>query len=349
MKKSVRAVIALFLVIFSLAGIITASASTPNGAIADLEAEGTTVTGVYTSATTEPFSDEPTTTRVVIDAQTAKGFLQNVILAIELWMEDENIDDPELESALANFKDCLELAPHSVSKKVLLDALDDVGNALKPYGMNIVGVYRLKDYVKIMYAEETTTPETTSYEDYSTTTHIYYPSSTVPCSGETTTAVNSEELIDLTVKEILNMIVDIAKNESAQWDDIEGAVIRIVDIVENMGNGTVSKGELDEAVADLEAVLEDEDIEGMDELLEQLKEKIKGMYAGEVATTAPSTTYPIATGTDSDAPTTIKPTRVDTDIPATGHEDDCTTIWDIIGDLFEKIEGFFRSILEILC
>ena len=339
MKKSIRAVIAFFLVIFSLAGIITASASTTNGAIAVIEGEIATTTRFY-SATTEPFSDEPTTTRVVIDAQTAKGFLQNVILGIELWMEDENIDDPELESALANFKDCLELAPHSVSKKVLLDALDDVGNAFKPYyGINIVGTYRLKDFVKIMYAEETTTPETTSYEDYSTTTHIYYPSSTVPYSGETTTAVNSEEPIDLTVKEILNMIVDIAKKESAQWDDIEEAAIRVGDIIENIGNLTVSKGELDEAIADLEALLEDEDIEGMDELLEQLKEKIEDLYKGEDATTAPSTTYPIATGTDSDAPTTIKPTRVDTDIPATGGGDDCTTIWDIIGDLFEKIEA----------
>ena len=248
MKKSVRAVIAFFLVIFSLAGIITASASTPNGAIADLEAEGTTMSAssVYYETTT--------------------------------------------------------------------------------------GNY---------------TPSSTDYYDPSTT----YPIATGTDSDapETTTAVYSEELINLPVGVILDIIVELAKNESAQWYEIEEAVIRVVDIVENIGYGTVSEGELDEAIADLEAVLEDEDIEGMDELLDLLKKKIKGMYAGEKATTAPSTTYPIATGTDSDAPTTIKPTRVDTDIPATGGGDDCTTIWDIIGDLFEKIEGFFRSILEILC
>ena len=138
-------------------------------------------------------------------------------------------------------------------------------------------------------------------------------------------------------------------NEDGLDDDVESKIIIVVDYVENLESGAVSKDEVLRAIAELEEALEDEDIEGMDELLDLLKKKIKGMYAGEKATTAPSTTYPIATGTDSDAPTTIKPTRVDTDIPATGGGDDCTTIWDIIGDLFEKIEGFFRSILEILC
>lgn len=91
--------------------------------------------------------------------------------------------------------------------------------------------------------------------------------------------------IDLTVKEILNMIIDLAKSSMTQWGDIESIIIRLVDFVENMGTLAADKAAVLGAVEDLEAAFADVQIPGLDDLLNQLKAKIKAMYAGEKATT----------------------------------------------------------------
>ena len=96
--------------------------------------------------------------------------------------------------------------------------------------------------------------------------------------------------IDLTVKEILNMIIDLLKSSMTQWGDIESIIIRIVDFVENMGTLAADKAAVLGAVEDLEASLADVKIPGLDDLLNQLKAKIKAMYAGEKATTVEETT-----------------------------------------------------------
>ena len=96
--------------------------------------------------------------------------------------------------------------------------------------------------------------------------------------------------IDLTVKEILNMIIDLLKSSMTQWGDIESIIIRIVDFVENMGGIAADKAAVLGAVEDLEASLADVKIPGLDDLLNQLKAKIKAMYAGEKATTVEETT-----------------------------------------------------------
>ncbi len=93
---------------------------------------------------------------------------------------------------------------------------------------------------------------------------------------------------DFSIKEILNMIVELLKGSMGQWDNIEGVVIELIGFVEkiaDLGASAVSEAEVKGAVADLEAALADVKIPAIDDLLNGLKQKIKDLYAGEVATT----------------------------------------------------------------
>ncbi len=114
---------------------------------------------------------------------------------------------------------------------------------------------------------------------------------------------------DLTINEILNMIIDLIKTSvdltkasMSQWDAIESVIVRLVDFVENIGTLAVNEADVKGAVADLEAALADIEIPGISDLLNSLKQKIKDMYAGEVATTVEVTTVvekPVETGSSS--------------------------------------------------
>lgn len=228
MKKSILAIIALFLVLFTAAGVFTASATSEDGAT-------TTTDGYYCS--TLPVSSEFCPTTIVTEylvycTECNKGF--------------------ESEEALTN----------------------------------------------------------------------HYP-----CPGET-----SDISSDIEIKTILEMIIDFVKSETSQWSDIENIIVRIIDLLANIENGSVTKDDFDDAIADLEAALADIDSEQKDELIEMLKKKIEDMYAGEDGTTTvtETTTCPIATGTDTDC--------------------NCSeSIWDIIGGWLEKIADFFRNIFEVIC
>lgn len=96
--------------------------------------------------------------------------------------------------------------------------------------------------------------------------------------------------IDLTVNEILTMLIDLLKESFAHFDIIEGIIVRLVDFIENIGSAIVSESDVKGAVADLESALADVKIPGVSDLLNALKQKIKDMYAGEVATTVEVTT-----------------------------------------------------------
>lgn len=98
---------------------------------------------------------------------------------------------------------------------------------------------------------------------------------------ENCTVGDTKDYVDLTIKEILNMIIDIAKATMGQWDGIEDVVIRLVDFIENIGTGIVPEADVNGAIAELEGL----NIPGIDGLLDQLKAKIKALYAGEEATT----------------------------------------------------------------
>lgn len=104
------------------------------------------------------------------------------------------------------------------------------------------------------------------------------------------------DLVNLTVKDILEMIIDLAKSSMGQWDAIESVIIRLVDFIENMG-GLVSEADVKGAIAELESFK----IPGAEDLINALKAKIKAMYAGEVATTVVETTAaaPADTGSAS--------------------------------------------------
>lgn len=110
------------------------------------------------------------------------------------------------------------------------------------------------------------------------------------------TVGDEKDYVNLTVKDILEMIIDIAKASMSQWDAIESVIIRLVDFIENMG-GLVSEADVNGVIAELEGF----NIPGISDLINALKAKIKAMYAGEVATTVVETTAaaPADTGSAS--------------------------------------------------
>lgn len=105
-----------------------------------------------------------------------------------------------------------------------------------------------------------------------------------------TEAATEKDYIDLTVKEVLNMIVELAKAGMSQWADVETVVIKIVDFVDNLLNGTAT-GKVDGLIAELEGLFEGVEIPGISDLIDALKAKILSFYASEtVAPTEPTET-----------------------------------------------------------
>lgn len=101
---------------------------------------------------------------------------------------------------------------------------------------------------------------------------------------------DEKDYINLTLKDLLTMIIDLVKVNAGQWDAIESVIIRLVDFIENIGKGLVSQADVEGAVADLEAELANFSIPGVGDILNTIKSKIKNMYAGEKATTVVTTT-----------------------------------------------------------
>ncbi len=91
--------------------------------------------------------------------------------------------------------------------------------------------------------------------------------------------------VDLTIQDLIAALIELVKTNAGQWDAIESVIIRLVDFIENIGTAAVSEVDVKGAVADLEAALADAKIPGVEDLLNSLKQKIKDLYAGEVATT----------------------------------------------------------------
>ena len=88
-----------------------------------------------------------------------------------------------------------------------------------------------------------------------------------------------------------------------QWEKIEDIVIKILDLVQNMGNALVSEADVNGAVEDLEASLaevKDGDAKSkLADLINGLKAKIKALYAGEKATDVTEVETPADTGSAS--------------------------------------------------
>ena len=128
--------------------------------------------------------------------------------------------------------------------------------------------------------------------------------------AQTTTAVAEEKLTGtdallegLTIKGILDLIVDVAKASMSQWDAIETIVTKILDLVQNMGNALISEADVNGAVEDLEASLaevKDGNAKSkLADLINALKAKIKALYAGEKATDVTEVETPADTGSAS--------------------------------------------------
>ena len=91
------------------------------------------------------------------------------------------------------------------------------------------------------------------------------------------------------VDAILDDIVAAAEDSTAAWDAVEGAIIKVIDAIEDK---TADLAAVEGEVINLETVLDG--VPGVDGLLDSLKETIKGMYAGEVATVPTTEAEPVA-------------------------------------------------------
>lgn len=97
-----------------------------------------------------------------------------------------------------------------------------------------------------------------------------------------------KDYVDLTVKDVLNAVVELIKSSKTQWDDIESVVTRLVDLVENLLKGiNVKEADVNGAIDELKAkTAGDSKVSG---LLDSLKAKIMSFYAGDKATTEATT------------------------------------------------------------
>ncbi len=126
-------------------------------------------------------------------------------------------------------------------------------------------------------------------------------------ADETTTVVADEaatekDYVDLTVKEVLAMILELAKAGMSQWNDVETVIIKIVDFVDGLVNG-IFTGSVDGLIAELEGLFDGIEIPGIDGLINALKEKILSFYAP--GTVTPPTTEPADTSDTGSAPVGI--------------------------------------------
>lgn len=104
-----------------------------------------------------------------------------------------------------------------------------------------------------------------------------------------TEAATEKDYIDLTVKDVLNAIVELAKAGMTQWADVENVVIKIVEFLDGLVKGTTS-GKVDGLVAELEGILAGVEIPGMKDLINALKEKILSWYTPDIFVTEPTET-----------------------------------------------------------
>ena len=101
-----------------------------------------------------------------------------------------------------------------------------------------------------------------------------------------TEEATEKDYIDLTVKDVLNAIVELAKAGMTQWADVENVVIKIVEFLDGLVKGTTS-GKVDGLVAELEGLLKGIEIPGMKDLINALKEKILSWYTPDIFVTEP--------------------------------------------------------------
>ena len=104
-----------------------------------------------------------------------------------------------------------------------------------------------------------------------------------------TEAATEKDYINLTVKDVLDAIVELAKAGMTQWADVETVVIKIVEFLDGLVKGTTS-GKVDGLVAELEGLLSGVEIPGMKDLINALKEKILSWYTPDIFVTEPTET-----------------------------------------------------------
>lgn len=120
---------------------------------------------------------------------------------------------------------------------------------------------------------------------FSVSDSALYPLTVTETTSVMTTGVDLEAV---TTKELINEIVLIVKASAGDYEDIDELVNKIVGILNDLENYDFENCE--KSIDEISAELESLGIDDAEYLLKALKEKIKSVYAGEVATNVTETT-----------------------------------------------------------
>ncbi|MBO5859351.1 MAG: hypothetical protein J6R20_06200 [Clostridia bacterium] len=105
-------------------------------------------------------------------------------------------------------------------------------------------------------------------------------------AATTTVAATEAASTELTVKDVLNAIVELAKAGMAQWNDVESVVIKIIEALDDLVNG-IAGGNVDGLVAELEGLVAGAELPRMNDLINKLKEMILSWYTPDIFVTEP--------------------------------------------------------------
>ena len=134
------------------------------------------------------------------------------------------------------------------------------------------------------------------YSDSSYDDHIQI------CYSQNAGVTNSyHNFINLTANQVLDLLHDFFDRDTDFWSVVSDIIIRLIDMIENLGTVAVDEADVAGAVDDLEAKVAElpiigDALEYVTNLINTLKQKIKDLYAHDVETVAEE---PVSTGSTS--------------------------------------------------
>jgi len=114
-------------------------------------------------------------------------------------------------------------------------------------------------------------------------------------------ANDPKNFFNLTATQIVNHILDFFSQDTDFIATVEGIIMRLLDLIENIGTAATTEADVAGAVDELEAKVSSlplvgDALEYIHNLISALKQKIKDLYAHDVETAAEE---PVATGSTS--------------------------------------------------
>lgn len=112
--------------------------------------------------------------------------------------------------------------------------------------------------------------------------------------NDTDSYADADKYVKLDANSILDKLVTVFETNATWWDSIEDVIIRLIDLIENIGTAASGEADVAGAIDDLEAKVADLPIIGdvleyVHNLITTLKQKVKDLYAGNKETTIEAT------------------------------------------------------------